>query len=99
MLADVLSVVAVAMGLGFFAAGTTGLLRFPDLYTRLHAVTKADTLGLGFVALAVAFQAPSPWLAAKAVLVWLVALAASAVGCNMMAGRAVRTGRAPVEDP
>jgi multicomponent Na+:H+ antiporter subunit G len=99
MLADVLSGVAVVLGLGFFAAGTTGLLRFPDLYTRLHAVTKADTLGLGFVALAVACQVPSPWLAAKAILVWLIALAASAVGCNLMAGRAVRTGRAPVEEP
>ena len=99
MLADVLSVVAVVVGLGFFIAGTTGLLRFPDLYTRLHAVTKADTLGLGFIALAVALQTPTPWLAAKAALVWLVALAASAIGCNLMAGRAVRTGRAPVEDP
>jgi multicomponent Na+:H+ antiporter subunit G len=98
MLADVLSGVAVVIGLAFFAAGTTGLLRFPDLYTRLHAVTKADTLGLGFIALAVALQLPSGWLAAKALVVWIVALAASAVGCNMMAGRAIRTGKAPVEE-
>jgi multicomponent Na+:H+ antiporter subunit G len=91
--------VALVIALGFFVAGTTGLLRFPDLYTRLHAVTKADTLGLGFVALAVALQVPSLWLAAKALLVWLFGLAASAVGCNLLAARAVRTGRAPVEEP
>lgn len=97
MLVDVLTVVAAATGFAFFAAGTTGVLRFPDLYTRLHAITKADTLGLGFIALAVAVQAPTVWLALKALLVWVVALAASAIGCNLMAGRAVRAGRAPVE--
>jgi multicomponent Na+:H+ antiporter subunit G len=99
MLLDLVSAAAAVIGLGFFAAGTTGLIRFPDLYTRLHAITKADTLGLGFIALAVALQAPTVWLALKALLVWVVALAASAIGCNLMAGRALRTGRAPLEGP
>ncbi|MBQ0778926.1 MAG: monovalent cation/H(+) antiporter subunit G, partial [Pseudomonas sp.] len=34
-------------GMFFFISGTLGVLRFPDVYSRLHAVTKADTLGLG----------------------------------------------------
>jgi multicomponent Na+:H+ antiporter subunit G len=97
MVVDLASGFAALVGLGFFAAGTTGLLRFPDLYTRLHAITKADTLGLGFVALAVALQAPTPSLALKVMLVWLVALAASAISCNLMAGRALRSGRPPLE--
>ena len=33
-------------------AGTVGLLRFPDTLTRLHALTKVDNLGLGFIVLA-----------------------------------------------
>lgn len=37
-------------GAFFFFAGTVGLLRFPDAYTRLHALTKADNLGLGLTA-------------------------------------------------
>ncbi len=32
-------------GLFFFTAGTVGLLRFPDVYTRTHGATKCDTLG------------------------------------------------------
>jgi multicomponent Na+:H+ antiporter subunit G len=43
---DLLSIVAVSAGAFFFLAGTVGLLRFPDSFTRLHALTKADNLGL-----------------------------------------------------
>ena len=38
-------------GAFFFLAGTVGLLRFPDSLTRLHALTKADNLGLGLIVL------------------------------------------------
>ena len=41
--------IAVVAGAFFFLAGTVGLLRFPDSLTRLHALTKADNLGLGLV--------------------------------------------------
>ena len=43
---DGFSIVAIVAGLVFFLAGTVGLLRFPDAYTRLHALTKADNLAL-----------------------------------------------------
>ena len=45
------TIVAVFAGAVFFLAGTVGLLRFPDSLTRLHALTKADNLGLGLVVL------------------------------------------------
>jgi multicomponent Na+:H+ antiporter subunit G len=48
---DVLSIIAIGTGAFFFFAGTVGLLRFPDALTRLHALTKADNLGLGLVVL------------------------------------------------
>lgn len=44
---NVLSLAALGGGVLFFVAGTVGLLRFPDVFSRLHAVTKADTVGLG----------------------------------------------------
>jgi multicomponent Na+:H+ antiporter subunit G len=47
--ADLLTMVSLAVGGFFFLAGTVGLLRFPDAHSRLHALTKADNLGLGFV--------------------------------------------------
>ena len=42
---------ASLLGALFFLAGAVGLLRFPDFYTRIHAPTKAATLGLMFMAL------------------------------------------------
>ena len=46
---------ALAGGAVFFTfVGVVGLYRLPDIYTRAHAVTKADTLGAGFALLAVA---------------------------------------------
>lgn len=52
------TVLLLAAGSVFFTlVATVGLLRLPDLYTRAHASSKADTLGAGFglAAVAVAF--------------------------------------------
>lgn len=77
----------------FFLAGTVGLLRFPDVHSRLHAITKADNLGLGLVMLGLALQAESVPAAAKLVLTWLLALLASATSCYLIARAALPPGR------
>jgi multicomponent Na+:H+ antiporter subunit G len=65
----------------FFVAGLAGLLRFPDVYARIHAVTKADTLGLGLVAVGVALTQPSLVHGVRIVFIWaLVAFASGAAG-------------------
>ena len=87
--ANLLTVVAVSAGLFFFLAGTVGLLRFPDTLTRLHAITKADTLGLGLVVLGLLPRAASPGVALKLVGVWLLTLLASGSVSQLIA-RAVR---------
>jgi multicomponent Na+:H+ antiporter subunit G len=79
-------------GAAFFLAGTAGLLRFPDVHSRLHGLTKADNLGLGLVAAALAVHAGSLAVAAKLVLVWLLALAASATSAYLLGGAAGREG-------
>jgi multicomponent Na+:H+ antiporter subunit G len=84
------SLTLAAIGGFFFVAGTAGLLRFPDTFTRLHAVTKVDNLGLGFTVAALALQAESWFAAGELVLVWLLALAASATGGYLMARAARR---------
>ena len=81
----------------FFVAGAVGLLRFPDVYSRLHALTKADNVGLGMIALGIAIGAGSPWVAIKVVLIWLLALVASATACNLIAGAALEAGIRPWE--
>jgi multicomponent Na+:H+ antiporter subunit G len=54
---DIMTIIAISAGAFFFLAGTVGLLRFPDTLTRLHALTKADNVGLGLVVLGLLPQA------------------------------------------
>jgi len=74
----------IAAGGAFFTAGLVGLLRFPDVYARIHAVTKADTLGLGLVALGVALVQPSPVHSARVLLVWILAALASGAAGHLL---------------
>lgn len=79
-MSDLATYVSTSAGLFFFAAGSAGFLRFPDVFSRLHALTKADNLGLGFIALGIAFQAGSWRNVALLVLIWgLMLLAAGTV--------------------
>jgi multicomponent Na+:H+ antiporter subunit G len=69
---DSLSIALLLAGAGFFFAGTVGLLRFPDVYTRLHALTKADNLGLGLIVLGLMLRAESGAVAGKLLVIWLL---------------------------
>jgi len=86
---DAFTVVAISAGVFFYVAGTIGLLRFPDTLTRLHALTKADNLGLGLVVLGLLPRAEGPLAAGKLVAVWLIAQLASATVTQLI-GRAAR---------
>jgi len=83
---DVASTVFLAVALFFFTAGTIGLVRLPDVHSRLHALTKADNVGLGCVVLAVLLQA-SDWTEGfKLVLIWFLVLAAATNVSFLIAG-------------
>ena len=86
---DAFSIVAIVAGLVFFLAGTVGLLRFPDAYTRLHALTKADNLGVALVVIGLLPQVGSVLAALKMVLIWLLVLLSSA-GVSQLIARSVR---------
>jgi multicomponent Na+:H+ antiporter subunit G len=92
-LLDIVSVLAVVAGAVFFLAGTVGLLRFPDSLTRLHALTKADNLGLGLVVLGLLPQADGYLAALKLVAIWLLAQLAGATVSQMIARAMRRSGR------
>jgi len=85
MIVDIIVAVLLVVGCGFFAAGTIGLLRFPDLHTRLHALAKADNLGLGLVLAGLAINSGSLAVAAKLLLIWAVALFAAATSAHLLA--------------
>lgn len=87
---EIVGVMLVLGGTPFFLAGTVGILRFPDSLSRLHALTKADNVGLGLVALGLAVQAETLLVAVKILLVWLLVLVSSAVVSHLLAAQAVR---------
>jgi multicomponent Na+:H+ antiporter subunit G len=86
---DLFSVAAISAGVFFFVAGTVGLLRFPDPLSRLHALTKADNLGVGLIVVGLLPRAESLLAALMLVAIWaLVQLAGATVA--QLIGRAVR---------
>jgi multicomponent Na+:H+ antiporter subunit G len=89
------SAIFIAAGLVFFAAGTIGLLRFPDVFTRLHALTKADNLGLGLLFVGLAVEAASVLVALKLFLIWLLVLLSSTTACHLVARAALEAGVRP----
>ena len=99
ILVDLLGALLLAAGGFFFLAGTLGLLRFPDVYTRLHALTKVDNLGLGCVVLALMLRADSLAVVLKLGLIWALALLATATAGYLVAQSARRQGIAPWERP
>lgn len=89
---NLFTILAVSAGAFFFLAGTVGLLRFPDPLTRLHALTKADNLGLGLVVMGLLPQVQWPLGTMKLVAVWLFVLLAGTTVSQLMARAARREG-------
>ncbi len=89
---DILTVILFIAGAFFFLVGTVGLLRFPDVFTRLHALTKADNVGLGLIVAGLALQAASVTIAVKLILIWLLVLLAGAGVAHLIAKVALKKG-------
>jgi multicomponent Na+:H+ antiporter subunit G len=85
-----LAALLLAAGCTFYLAGTVGLLRFPDAHARLHALTKADNVGLLLVCTALSLLAGSLRAAGLLGLIWLLGLLAATVSAHLIARQARR---------
>jgi len=92
---ELVGLILIITAIPFFWGGSLGLLRFPDVYTRLHALTKADNLGLGLVAAGSMFLADDWMVAIKLLFIWLLVLTASTVSCFLIANAARKTNIKP----
>ncbi|MGW5411899.1 monovalent cation/H(+) antiporter subunit G [Actinomadura geliboluensis] len=86
------SAVLLLAGAAICAVGALGMLRFPDLLTRLHAATKPQTIGLLLVLAGVALRADSVTAAAPLLLVAVFQLITAPVTAQTIAGAAYRAG-------
>lgn len=85
MILDLLSWALFLTGGLFIIAGSTGLLRFPDFYTRLHAAGVTDTLGSELVLFAMALQSDNFTTIIKLFLIALFMLLTSPVSTHAIA--------------
>lgn len=84
LLIDLFTIAAVLAGIIFFLAGSVGLLRFPDTLSRLHALSKADNLGLGLIMLGLMPHVGSIGNGLKLVVIWLLMQFAGATVAQMI---------------
>ncbi|EHQ35664.1 monovalent cation/H(+) antiporter subunit G [Methanoplanus limicola] len=104
-ISGILIPVFLAIGLAFNALGVIGILRFPDVYTRLHAETKMTTFGTIFICLAGIVYCISEYLTmadnrfidlAANIIIVLIALAfTNSVGSHAIARAAYKSGQKP----
>jgi multicomponent K+:H+ antiporter subunit G len=88
---DFLLSALILIGAGFTLIGSLGLIRLRDFYSRLHAPTKATTLGVGslLIASAVFFSGQDDGLSLHEVLVTLFLFITAPVGAHLMAKAAL----------
>ncbi len=85
----VAGVIFCLLGSLFIAVGAVTLWRFADTLSRLHALTKADNVGLGFIAAGCGLVSGDPWFALKAGLLWFTMLVVSSLAGMLLASHIV----------
>jgi multicomponent Na+:H+ antiporter subunit G len=82
------------IGTFFILSGTLGVLRFPDVYSRLHAATKSSTLGVSGVLIGAAIYVYTDMnvFSGKLILGILFVLLTAPVAGHMISRAAYRTG-------
>ena len=92
---DALSWVFIVAGLFFMIVGTIGILRLPDVLTRMHAAGMTDTLGALGLIVGMALQAGLSLVLARLVFIWLFLVFTSPIATHALARAALRGGHVP----
>lgn len=93
---DIVSWGLLCAGAVFLVIGGVGLIRFPDLYARMHAAGIIDTLGAALILIGLGFQAGLTLVTVKLGLILLFLLFTSPTATYALANVAYRNGLKPV---
>ena len=96
MMADVLSWVCILGGLFFIVVGAVGVIRMPDVYTRLHAAGMTDTMGAGLLLMGMSFQAGITLVAVRLLLIWGFLLFTSPIATYALSRAALHGNVVPI---
>lgn len=92
---NVLAIIIVSAGVLFMLVGSIGILRFPDFYTRTHAASKADTVGIVVLLTGLAIYEGLTLSAVKLLLAICFISVANPVAAHALARTAMRFGLRP----
>ena len=87
--------VLIGLGLAFMAITALGMIRLPDLFSRVHAVSKSETLGIALVLLGLILHEGATLVSLKIGLILLFVAVANPVGAHILTRAALRTGQLP----
>ena len=93
----VLGAIFILVGATFAALAGVGVLRFPDLYTRLHAASKAGAVGVGFVLLGAGFASGDLATVARCVFGLVFLILTSPVSAHLLARSSLKSGVSPTK--
>jgi len=91
----VVSAILLLVGSGFALIGSIGIVRMPDVFTRLHAAGITDTLGAAGVLLGLALKAGFSLLLVKLLLMLVFLLLLNPTACHALARAALHGLRRP----
>lgn len=93
---DIVSAVLLAAGAYFFVVGTIGLNRMPDIFTRMHATSVSETLGVGLLIFGMCLQSGLTLVTVKLIFILVVLLFTGAVSTHALARAALHDGEKPL---
>ena len=95
MIVDILSWISIGIGCAFVLVGGLGLVRLPDVFTRLHAASVADSAGAGFILLGLMLQAGLSLTTLKLVLILAFLVFTAPTAAHALAHAALLDGILP----
>lgn len=96
--ANVASWALIVAGVYFIVIGAIGLIRMPDVYTRMHAASLIDSLGSGLLILGLIIQAGPTFIALKLLLIYFLLFFTSPVATHAVAQASLVAGIEPLLD-
>lgn len=97
MISQYITLACIWIGIAFIAIAAIGILRMPDVYTRMSAVTKAVALGVGFILMGVVFHFNDTSVMIKATLIVVFLVFSLSVSAHVI-GLAAYQDRTPMTD-
>lgn len=92
MILNIISVILLMLGVGFILLAALGALKFQDALTRMAAVSKASTLGLTLIALALIFQSTNITDTTKILLTVIILWLTAPVAAHLLGRASLLTG-------